>query len=144
LGLITSGPIWYFTTQLEPNDPPGKPSVDGSSTGKPGVSYDYVFSAVDPDGDDVRFIIDWGDTGSDTTGYVNSGVDVTVPHTWSDEGTFVIVVYAEDEKGLTGPDESLSVTIKKSKSMYIAFHWLYDFLESHPNLFPMLRYLVGF
>ena len=43
------------------NNPPEKPKIDGKTSGKVGNSYSYVFTSIDPDGDQVSYFIDWGD-----------------------------------------------------------------------------------
>ena len=56
-------------------DPPLKPIITGPDTGKSGQLLTYAFKIIDPDGDDVRFHIDWGDGTSVWTIYVESGKD---------------------------------------------------------------------
>jgi hypothetical protein len=138
-GLETTGPIWYFTTEQEPNDPPGKPTINGPITGNPGKSYDYTLTAFDTDGNDIRFIIDWGDTETETTTYISSGDYKTVPHTWDAAGTYTITVKAQDTKGAIGPEETLSMTIKKSKTINTQF---YRFLQNYLEIFPFLKILI--
>jgi hypothetical protein len=43
------------------NLPLEKPDIDGSTSGKPGVEYDYTIVTTDPDSDDVYYCIDWDD-----------------------------------------------------------------------------------
>jgi hypothetical protein len=120
--------------------PPGAPTITGPDNGDVGTPYDYVFSAVDPDGDDVRFIIQWGDTNSDTTDYVASGGSKTVPHTWTDGGSFTITAKAQDTFGQIGPETTKTVTMPRSRAMNFPF---LQFLQNHPNIFPILRQLLG-
>jgi CubicO group peptidase (beta-lactamase class C family) len=116
-GLTTTGPIWKFTTQAEPNDPPGAPDIDGPIKGDPGTSYDYKFNSVDPDDDIVKYYIDWGDGNTDETGFNPSGTDVTVSHTWAASGKYTITTYAEDEPGNKGPTSTLQVTMPRNKAV---------------------------
>ena len=142
-GLTTDGPIWHFTTELEPNNPPGKTNIDGPATGRPGKSYDYILSATDPDGNDVRFIIDWGDTNTETTSYVPSGLNITVSHNWTAVGTYVINVKAQDTKDAYGPVETISIKITKSKNKTIFNSLLLRFLERYPLLNLLLQKLTS-
>ncbi|KYK20377.1 hypothetical protein AYK24_03815 [Thermoplasmatales archaeon SG8-52-4] len=135
-GLTATGPIWHFTTELEPNDPPGEPTIDGPISGNPGKTYSYTLTAFDTDGDDIRFIIDWGDTDTETTAYISSGGYTTVSHTWTSAGSYVITVNAQDIKGAIGPEETLSITIKKSKTINTQF---FRFLQKYLELFPFLQ-----
>jgi len=59
---------------------PWPPTINGPSHGKPGQRLTYTFSTVDPDGDDVRFHIDWGDGSEEWTTYVPSGTGKSVSH----------------------------------------------------------------
>ena len=139
----TSGVFIYTAYVYKPSDigdPPEAPSIDGPTNGKAGTAYDYTFNCVDPDGDDVKFYIDWGDTSSETTGFIASGTDEIRSHTWTEEGTYTIEAYCEDSTGLTGPSSTLVVTMPRVKAVPTLLQRL---LEIFPNAFPMIRYMLG-
>jgi hypothetical protein len=140
LGLTADGPIWSFTTQSEPNDPPEAPNIDGPMSGDPGTSYDYKFSSVDPDGDNVKYYIDWGDTSSEETSFNPSGTDVTVSHTYAASGKYTITAYAEDSFGNIGPSSTFQVTMPRDKTVSFM---LQRILERFTIVFPLLRQLLG-
>ncbi len=121
-------------------NPPNAPTINGPTSGIVGIGYNYIFNAVDPDGDQVRYIIEWGDNTSDTTAFSPSGTDVTVSHTWSSRGTYFIKARAEDVNGLIGPESTLSVTMPTNKA-YTHLPFL-RFVENHPNLFPILQKII--
>jgi hypothetical protein len=123
----------------EGNHAPSAPDIDGTINGKTGVSYDYTFNAVDPDGDDVKYFIDWGDGDTDETGLNPSGEDVKVKHTWNSDGSYIIRAYAEDEFGLVGPEATLTVTMPRNRAVNTPF---LSFLQQHPNLFPILQQIL--
>jgi len=126
------------------SSPPNQPTITGSNSGKAGVEYEYTFNAVDPDGDNVKYHIDWGDSNSETTTFSPSGTDVKVKHTWSTKGPYTIKATAEDTNGLVGPEGTLSVSMPKNRATQGLFlQILQNFLEQHPNLFPILRLLLG-
>ena len=138
--VVTRGPVWHFTTIEAVNHAPSAPTITGPSAGKPGISYDYIFNAVDPDGNEVLYIINWGDGNTDTTALTFSGTDVTVSHTWNSQGTFTITSKAQDSKGLTGPDSTPAIMIiTKNKAINAP---LLKFLQSYSNLFPMLQKII--
>jgi hypothetical protein len=131
---------WEWNDLFNINQPPGAPTITGETEGNVNAEYDYTFNAVDPDGDMVKYYIDWGDTTSDVTDLSASGVDVIVPHTFTTEGTFIITAYTEDEFGLIGPSNTFEVTMKKSKALsttliqiilerYPILSWLFQRLE---------------
>lgn len=121
------------------NEPPSAPTIIGPDYGDVGTSYNYIINAVDPDGDDVRYIIEWGDTNTDTTDYAASGTDVTVPHTWTTGGTFVITAKAQDTFGQVGPETTKTVTMPRNKVLHNTL--FLRLLEWFPNAFPILRYI---
>ena len=130
-----------FKTYGRDNLAPDAPSIDGQTQGNTGTSYDYTLNAVDPDGDDVKYIIDWGDENSDETGFYASGEDVTLSHSWSAKGTYIIKVKAEDIFGLESTETELEVTMPRVKSINNLFLRL---LNQLPNRFIILRYLLWF
>jgi hypothetical protein len=137
------GVIWdkdlCFETYGRENLPPNAPTITGPATGKPGETYDYTFNTMDGDGDDLRYIIDWGDSTSDTTDYVESSTDVIVSHTWTEGGSFTIKANAEDEFGMIGPESTKIVTMPRNKATDNVL--LYRFLERFPKLFPVMKKL---
>jgi hypothetical protein len=124
-----------------PNDPPLAPSITGPNGGKVGTSYEFKFNAVDPNGDNVRYIIDWDDTTSNTTAYGPHNTDFPVSHTWTLEDTYTIKAKAQDIFGAIGPEATKTVNMPRNKA--IQTQLFLRFLQNHPNLFPILRQLLG-
>ena len=137
------GVIWdkdlSFETYGRENLPPNEPTITGPATGKPGETYDYILNAMDGDADDLRYIIDWGDSTLDTTDYVTSGTDILVSHTWTAGGSFTITVKAEDEFGLSGPESKKIVTMPRIKATNIAL--LLRFFDQLLGQFPVMNNL---
>ena len=122
------------------NQPPNVPTITGPTTGPAGTECEYAFNAEDPDDDDVKYHIDWGDDNSETTAFSPSGTNVWAKHTWSEKGTYIIKATAEDNCGLVGPEAILEVTMPRNK-MATNTPFL-NFLQNHPNLFPILQLLL--
>jgi len=104
--------IYYAS--IAAGDPPGAPVITGTTNGAAGTSYDYDFTATDPDGpdgDDVQYYIDWGDGDTEWTSFAASGTPVTVSHTWVEQGDYTITAKAKDVNGLVGPEGTLVVTM---------------------------------
>lgn len=84
------------------NKPPEKPATPAG----PASTYNdkpeiFKTTAVDPDGNLMRFIFDWGDNTIDTTPIDDlypSNDTVLYPHAWGIPGTYNIKVRAIDEK----------------------------------------------
>ena len=123
------------------NEPPAEPDINGPDKGKAGEEYCWTFQAVDPDGDDVKFVIDWGDGSTEETDCIPSGQSIEVCHTYTEEGVYTIKVKAVDcPHGLESDWSTFTVTMPRNKAIYNPF---LQFLKNHPNLFPILRQLVG-
>jgi len=96
-------------------NPPTAPSITGQTNGKAKIEYEYTFNAVDPDGQDVYYYIDWGDTNKEEwIGPYSSGENVNVKHTWSNQGTYTIKAKAKDTHGAESDWGTLSVTMPKN------------------------------
>lgn len=93
------------------NDPPGTPDQpEGPTEGLTGVEYCYSTNeVVDPDGDDVFYLFDWGN-------YENSGwlQEPTACHMWYIGGYYDVKVKAKDTNGDESPwSEPLGVAIRQ-------------------------------
>jgi hypothetical protein len=136
-----SGSVYIFIKTE--NQPPRVTSIDGPPHGKVKTELEYNFTSIDPDEDDIaEYIINWGDgTGDEIiTGPFASGETMTASHTWTKKGDYVISAKARDINGAVGPQGSLSITIPRSRAIYIPF---LNFFKNHPNLFLILRNLMG-
>ncbi len=141
-GAFSSGPIWSFTTAEEPNQPPGAPEINGQTSGKTGEEYFYTFVAVDPNGDDIFYEIDWGDGHvNDWDGPYESNEMITSGHTWEEQGDYTIRARAKDVHDAVGDwgylEISMPSNLLQSNSL------LQCFLERFLNMFPILRQLLG-
>jgi hypothetical protein len=84
----------------EENPPPRKPTITGPVEGKVGENYTYSGHAVDPDGDQLYYLFDWGDgTDNDWLGPYFSGEEVSASHIWDSRGNYDIKVKAKDTDG---------------------------------------------
>ena len=129
----------YLFRKLDPNAP-NAPTITGKTNGKKGTEYEYTFNAVDPDGDNVKYHIDWDDGDSDTTAFSSSGTNVKVKHTWSTQGNYTIKATAEDTNGLFGPEGTLSITMPRNRATDNML--LLRFLEQFPFLERFLTLLM--
>jgi hypothetical protein len=103
------------------NEPPGKPEISGPANGVPETEYEYEFTAIDPDGDDIKFFIDWADDETEFTDFIASGANLVVNHSWAEKGFFEITVRAIDEHGYEGPEETFRLTIPKNARNFFQF-----------------------
>jgi len=132
------------TVNIVSNTEPDEPSIDGPSSGSPGTTYSFTFSATDPDGsygDKVSYGIDWGDgSGVHWTDYVSSGTEVTKTHSWGSRGSYTIKAKAKDLSGAESDWATLRISMPKNKAC-INKPFL-NFLTNHPNLFIILQKIL--
>ncbi|MGB5099689.1 MAG: PKD domain-containing protein, partial [Methanothrix sp.] len=104
---------WSESLDIKINTPPGKPeSPSGQISSRPGTSNNYTVSSMDPDEDQIRYTLDWGDGTESITGFLVSGARATVNHTWNKAGTYRIKAFAVDERGSSsGWSEAKNVII---------------------------------
>jgi len=127
------------------NGTPETPTIDGPTSGKPGVTYDYTFMSVDPDGDDVFYMVSWGCCGPGQDfheyGPFESGVETIIKKGYSDGGTYVISAYAKDMGGAESDIATLEVVMPRNHQIFSMFFM--RLLERFPYALPILRHLLG-
>jgi parallel beta-helix repeat protein len=120
---------------------PNPPTITGSSKGKTGKPYLYLFESDDAEGHDIWFFVDWGDgSNSSWLGPYASGTTIHLTHTWTEKMNYTIKAKAKDVNGLESNWSTLQVTMPLS---YEPPHqpflmWLF---ERFPYAFPILRHL---
>lgn len=120
------------------NTAPNKPTISGPLTGVPNVELDYIFKAIDPDGDDLYYYINWGD-GAEITNFgpISSGEEIMLSHTWTEIGEFEIKAKVKDPCDEESFYEVLKITIPRNKATYnILFLRLLE-------RFPLLERLIN-
>jgi len=141
---FTSQPDFYsylYAIEVIENEPPGKPNIDGPTSGKPRTEYTYIAVTNDPDEDNISYFFDWDDgTNSGWTEFVPSGTPINATHKWWIIGVYNVKVKAKDVYGTESEWGELEVTMPiNQQSSHPWFHW---FLERFPNMFPILRNLL--
>jgi hypothetical protein len=64
----------------------------------------YIQVPQDPEGDQMYYMIDWGDgTSSGWIGPYNPGETVSISHVWTVEGAYQITVQAKNQNGISNP-----------------------------------------
>jgi hypothetical protein len=126
------------------NVPPNEPSISGATNVKLNTPYDYTFVATDDFGQDVFFDIDWGDgNGAAALGPYHSGEEVVMTHTWRIKGPYTIKARAQDTVGAYSEWVTLGVT-KPTVYQSPLLNLLEHLFERFPNIFPILRHLMGY
>jgi hypothetical protein len=125
------------------NNPPTEPDIDGPNEGSPGQELCWDFHSDDPDENQIKYIIDWGDGNTSETGFNPPCTPVEVCHTYEVDGDYVITAFAEDEKGLMSDESSFSVKVTTPRARTVYHPLIQSLFERFPNLFPILRQLLG-
>ncbi len=103
------------------NKPPTKPTISGPSSGYIGNSYTFTFKSSDPNGDKIKYVINWGDGRTEETGYVSSGSSVSRSHSWSSAGKYTVKIKACDVDGLCSDWASKTIKINKIPTKLIIY-----------------------
>ena len=130
------------TTAGGTNYPPNKPSTpSGTTSGRPGNSYQYSSDATDPEGNDIYYNFSWDDgTYSGWLGPYISGDTVNTFHTWTKRGSYNIKVKAKDEHGAESVwSDPLPISMPKNKQ---SINFLQQFLGQLIERFPLLEYIL--
>lgn len=142
--LSTSGDIWCFTTESVPNQPPGKPTINGPLSGKCKEKHEYKFLATDPEGEDIFYYIEWGDGDiEEWIGPHKSGEEVIIDHIWSEEETYEVRAKAKDIHDDESDWNSLKVTIPKNTPFNFHFKLLNWLFKQSPLFQSILQQILG-
>ncbi|MCK5636367.1 MAG: PQQ-binding-like beta-propeller repeat protein [Thermoplasmatales archaeon] len=140
-GLYMADTFGFVYCFGDTNSPPNKPDIDGRTSGKPGTSYAYTFTSIDPDDDQVSYYIDWDDGDiTDWTAFQPSGDSYSESHTWATKGTYTIRAKAKDTEGHESDWGTLTVTMPRNKATINS--WFLWFFKQFPLLERFLTLLV--
>ncbi len=93
---LWSGAAYIFRRNIEGNQPPDTPTITGLSSGRIREENYYHVSTTDINGDDIKYVVDWGDDSTAETHYSDSGETIQIKHTYTKKGDYVIRVKAVD------------------------------------------------
>ena len=142
LYLDSSHPSCIILPRYNDNYAPLKPIITGPTRGLPGEKYSFSFNSTDPEGEDVYLYVDWGDgTNSDWIGPYSSGEEVSLEHTWSTTKIYTIKAKARDVNGDECEFSNHNINIPRSRK--ICSPIIFRLLERFPNIFPIIRHLLG-
>jgi hypothetical protein len=106
----------WIASCTAPNNPPNKTNITGPAYGRPNTKYEFCFTGVDPEMDDIFCMWDWGDGSySGWLGPYYSGETLCIHNSWSTDGTFEIRVKLKDEHGLESEWSDTHIIIIESE-----------------------------
>jgi hypothetical protein len=131
----------YEWDELFGMEPPTAPEINGETNGKVGEEYCITISSIDPNDDEIMYIIDWNDGETTETDCYPSGMEIEECYTYSETGTYTIRVKAKEcPDGLESDWATLEVSMPRN--IISINKILQRLLERFPNLFPILRLLL--
>lgn len=92
------------SVEADPNQKPSKPTLSSGGACVVGEAHTISMTSADPDGDTIRYGIDWNADGSidefsPATGYVPSGTTQQASRTYATSGSKTVHIVAIDVKG---------------------------------------------
>jgi len=125
------------------NVPPEEPTINGKVKGKPGTEFEYKFVSTDPEGDNIEYCIDWGDsTGEVWIGPYTSGAEAMVKHSWSEQGDYTIKAKARDVNGAESYWATLEVSMPKTHTSNSLIQLFLKMFERFPFFEKILNQLL--
>lgn len=108
-----------ITVNLNDNHPPTAPEINGPTKGKIGKNYNYTIKSIDPDGDQVSYLIIWDDeTTTDWIGPFPSGQTIEITHNWSFRDNYIVKARAKDIYDQMGNWTDIRVQIPYQQFLY--------------------------
>ena len=104
--------------------------------------YYYEIKSVDLDGDEIEYVVEFGNGDTETTSLYSLGDTVTIRHTWNERRSYTIQVIAVDKHNGECLWVFLTVSMSKSKEL-ITLPFLH-FLEKLANQNPILDLFIEF
>ena len=120
--IIGEGTKGYISKWVSLSDTSSSPTITcldcpTQSTGYTNTSYTFTFTATDPQGDQIRYGVDWDMDGTADdwlpagVTYVNSGVSQSIAHSWLTTGAKTFQALTQDYLGLNSSWTSYNITI---------------------------------
>jgi len=117
---------------------PERPS--GSASGRPNIEYSYSSNTIDPQGDNIFYLFNWGD-GNDSgwIGPFSSGETCEATYSWENQGNYGIKVKAKDIFGSESYwSDPLEISMPKTKLINDFNPWLMRLIQR----FPIFEFLL--
>ena len=104
-------------TARDPNTPPNAPSITGPTTGLRNTTYSFTIQSTDPDGDAIRYEIDWDNNGTVDQrivegAFIPSGTAKDIQNDWAGPGDKTFAVRAVDENSGVSNWTSHTITLQ--------------------------------
>jgi len=78
------------------NRPPTKPIVTGPTSGTKNTLYTYTAFSTDADNNTIRYTFDWGESVSQSSGFLPNATSYTMNHSWTAAGRYSVTITVTD------------------------------------------------
>jgi hypothetical protein len=133
---------WSEPFNINISNPPDPPDIIGPHTIRAGRQYEFTFTATDPDGDDVKINISWGNGITDETSYIPSSSEALVSHSWEDTGKFTIEFYAEDIFNAKSDISSYEIDVPRFRGSSLLFNSYSEIIDLISNIVYQILFYV--
>jgi len=129
--------------QMVYNFPPDKPSISGPYWLIPKVTYNFEISTIEPDGETVFFLVEWGDGDfEEWVGPYSSEEVVTFSHKYTKKGLYKINITAKDINDFESETHQKNIKVSLSRSRIINNPLKFIVFEKIFERFFLLRQLI--
>ncbi len=123
------------------DQPPNMPKIYGAMQGLPDIFYEFGFVSIDPESDNLKYDIDWGDGYIETDlGPSPSGKIFPRSHKWNETGSFLVKARAKDEFEYYSDWSEYKISVPKNK--VFNFNLLELLFERFPLAFHIFKNLL--
>jgi len=126
----------------ESNNEASKPNINGPNSGTIGKPYNYYFSSNDPEGNDIYYIIKWGDQDIlNIYGPYESGEEIELSHKWTKMGSYTIKAKSMDVFGDESDWKTFTINLPRNKANNN--YYIDSIILEIYNKFPVLVRLIN-
>ncbi|MBN2602995.1 MAG: PKD domain-containing protein [Candidatus Thermoplasmatota archaeon] len=131
----------------ESNTPPEKPTISGKNKADKSKRQTYDFTAIDPEGNDLYYYIDWGDGSfEEWIGPFKSGEIMSAKHRFEKSGINTISAKTKDVFNEESSWSNIEVHLSKIKiAPNQPFNIIFNLIkESFPRIFTILTSMFDY
>jgi len=129
---------WSEPLNVTISRPPDAPDIYGPKSVKVNVYHEFTFHTIDPDGDDVKYFIDWGNNETQETVFYFSGKNISINNSWAEKGNYTIKAKAVDVYNAESAYSTFEIIVPKNREFYLRFNLLSCLFERFLDAFQML------
>jgi len=126
------------------NEPPDPPIITAPEKVQRGKLFTVEAVTTDPEGDDVYYRDEFKGCAGPWFGPYSSGQVYKYMITITGSpGSYTLGIQSKDAHDAESEWSYVQINVTKIKTINTSFQWLKTWLHSYPNMFPILRQLLG-